>query len=103
MTSPNSETIERRIRSIQQRIANLGPMRPGTLTVQYREPISKRHPFNQLSYTHRSKSRSDYIRPECLKTVREEVAVYRRFRKLAEEWVDLSIQASKLRMRQNGD
>ena len=103
MTSQNLGSIERRIRSIQQQIANLGPMRPGTLTVQYRDPTAKQHPFNQLSYTHRSKSRSDYIRPECLTTVRGEVAAYKRFRKLAEAWVDLSIQASKLRMRQNDD
>ena len=33
----------------------------------------------------------------------EEITVYRQFRKLADEWVDLSIQASRLRMRQNGD
>jgi hypothetical protein len=78
-------------------MAKLGAMRPGTLTVQYRNPAEKKTPFHQLSYTHKGKSRSEYVRPENLAAVRREVETYKRFRALVEEVTDLSLEASRLR------
>ena len=72
-------------------------MRPGTLTVQYRNPKEKKTPFHQLSYTHRGKSRSEYVRPESLATIRKEVDAYKKFRLLVEDITDLSLVASRLR------
>ena len=72
-------------------------MRPGTLTVQYRNPKEKKTPFHQLSYTHRGKSRSEYVRPESLATIRREVDAYKTFRLLVEDITDLSLEASRLR------
>ncbi len=57
-----------------------------------------RIPFNQLSYTHQSKSRSDYIRPEHLKAIRLEIAEYKKFRILIDTLATFSIQASRERM-----
>lgn len=96
--STSSEKRTRQIQTLMAKLAALGPMRPGTLTVQYRDPASRRTPFNQLSYTHQSKSHSDYIRPEHLKAVRHEIAEYKRFRVLIDKIVSLSIQASRERM-----
>lgn len=98
MTSKKLIFIERRIARLKQKIAGMGDMRPGTLTVQYRNPAERKTPFNQLSYTHRSKSRSEYVRDEYLETVRREIAVYKRFKSSIEELVDLSIQASRMRI-----
>lgn len=88
---------EKRIRALLARITALGAMRPGTLTVQYRNPEEKKTPFNQLSYTHKGRSRSEYVRPESLAAIRREVKTYKKFRSLVEQITALSLEASRLR------
>ena len=88
---------EKRIRALLAGMAKLGAMRPGTLTVQYRNPTEKRTPFHQLSYTHKGRSHSEYVRPESLAAVRREVETYKRFRTLIEALTELSLEASRLR------
>lgn len=89
--------IEKKIRAMLARMAKLGAMRPGTLTVQYRNPAERKTPFNQLSYTHKGRSRSEYVRAENLAAVKREVETYRKFRKLVEAVTELSLEASRLR------
>ena len=97
--STELEKREKRIRALLARMTALGAMRPGTLSVQYRNPAEKKTPFNQLSYTHKGRSRSEYVRPESLTAVRKEVETYRKFRLLIEGVTDLSLEASRLRHR----
>ncbi len=86
-----------RIARIKRDLSELGAMRPGSISRQYREPKEKRRPFWQISYTHRMKSRSEYVRPENLAALRRETATHRRFRLLVERWVDASLKLSQLR------
>ena len=95
--STELEKREKRIRALLGAMTALGAMRPGTLSVQYRNPGEKKTPFNQLSYTHKGKSRSQYVRPESLAAVRKEVETYKKFRLLIAEVTDLSLEASRLR------
>lgn len=88
---------EKKIESMLSRLATLGPMRPGSLTVQYRNPGQQKTPFHQISYTHKGRSRSEYVRPENLSAVKNEVAAYKKFRRLVEEIIELSLDASRLR------
>jgi len=88
---------EKRIRALLAGMAKLGAMRPGTLTVQYRNPTERKTPFHQLSYTHKGRSHSEYVRPENLAAVRREVETYKRFRTLIEAVTELSLKASRLR------
>ena len=88
---------ENKVRALLAGMAKLGAMRPGTLTVQYRNPAERKTPFNQLSYTHKGRSRSEYVRPENLSAVRREVETFRKFRLLVEEGTKLSLGASRLR------
>lgn len=88
---------EKKTRALLARMAKLGAMRPGTLTVQYRNPAEKKIPFNQLSYTHKGRSRSEYVRPENLAAIKREVETYKRFRTLVEEVTELSLETSRLR------
>lgn len=74
----------------------LGPMRPGNLSRQYRDPETKERAFHQSSYPHKERGRSEYVRPENLAQIRRETANFKRFRKLTEQWVDLSLKASQL-------
>ena len=95
--STELERKEKKVRTLCAQIAKLGAMRPGTLTVQYRNPKEKKTPFHQLSYTHRGKSRSEYVRAESLAAIRSEVDAYKKFRLLIEDITELSLEASRLR------
>ena len=90
-------SLEKQIARIQRALAQLGPMRPGSLGRQYRDPKTKRGGFWQISYTHRMRSRTEYVRPEHLRAVRAELANFRKFRQLTERWVELSLEVSRLK------
>ena len=99
MTSRTLKNLEKEIRALQQRLARTGAMRPGTLSVQYRHPKERKTPFNQISYTHKGRSRSEYVRPENLMAVKREIAAYKRFKSTVEALVALSLKAARLRHR----
>ena len=90
--------IERRIERIKEMLTKVGPMRPGSLTRQYKNPKEKNGPYWQISYTRNMRSKSDYVRADRVAQVRKEIAAYKRFKKLTEEWVNLGIESSKIRM-----
>src|SRR5471032_2160873 len=48
----------------QAELAQLGPMRPGSLSQQFKDPAAKTRAYWQLSYTHNMRSRTRYVRPE---------------------------------------
>ena len=97
MASKKWSAIEKRIRQLKRRLADIGNMRPGTLSVQYRNPAERKIPFHQISYTHKGRSRSEYVRSENLQMVRLEINAYKRFKAMLAELLDLSIQASRFR------
>jgi hypothetical protein len=97
MASRNVSTVEKAIRTLKQRLVSLGDMRPGTLSVQFRNPAERKIPFNQISYTYKGRSRSEYVRPENLYAVRREIEVYKRFKSILSQLIDLSIRASRIR------
>jgi hypothetical protein len=101
MSEKRIKQIERRIERIKQRLQTIGPMRPGSLTRQYKDPKNKRGSFWQLSYTREMRSRTDYIRQDCVSDIRKQIAAYKKFKGLTDEWVDLSIEASKLVMQRD--
>jgi hypothetical protein len=90
--------IDERIRRVKDQLLSLGPMRPGTLTRQYRQPRERRGAFWQISYTHHMKSRSEYARPNEVAEARREIAAFRRFKKLAADWVELALERSQRRV-----
>jgi len=100
MTTDKLKQLEDEIRKIKSELSTLPPMRPGTLSMQYKVPAEKKGPYFQLSYTHKMKSRTEYVRREWIDEIRGQIEVYKRFRELIEEWVDLSIEYCKLRMKQ---
>ena len=97
---------EKRIRQIEQRIARIkealqeiGPMRPGSLTRQYRDPKERSGGYWQISYTRQMRSRTEYVRPEWVAETRQQIATYKRFKRLVDQWLSLSIEHSQLSMR----
>jgi len=90
--------IEQRIDRIKEELPQIGPMRPGSLTRQFKDPQRKVGAYWQISYTRRMKSRTEYVRGERVAEVRQQVATHKRFRRLVDQWVDLSIEHSQLTM-----
>ena len=76
----------------QAALARLGPMRPGSLSRQYKDPAKKTGAYWQLSYTHALRSRSRYVRPEEVALIKPLLATFKRFRQLVERCVDLSVK-----------
>lgn len=99
MNEKRLKQIERRIVRIKEMLTKVGPMRPGSLTRQYKNPKEKSGPYWQISYTRNMRSKSDYVRTDRVAQVRKEIAAYKRFKKLIEEWIDLGIEASKIKIK----
>jgi hypothetical protein len=99
MTDKRLIQIANRIEKIKTALVALEPMRPGSLTRQYKDPRSQSGPYYQLSYTRDMKSRTDYIPRDCVRQVRRLIGNYKRFKSLTTEWVDLSIEQSRLKIR----
>jgi hypothetical protein len=87
--------IERKIEKIKRNLAKLGPMRPGSLTVQTRRWGGE---YCQLSYTHQGKGHTQYVPEKNRKEVERQIANYRKFRELTQLWVQLGIELCALKL-----
>jgi hypothetical protein len=98
MSQKRIQRIERRIDRIKRTLLEIEPMRPGSLTRQYKDPQHNTGAYWQISYTRRMKSRTEYIRKEHVKEVRRQTVTHKRFKRLVDQWIDLSIEHSRLTM-----
>lgn len=89
-----TERMERKIAKIKQALMALGDLRPGSLSVQTRSWGGQ---YYQLSYTHRGKGHTEYVPKKQRKEVVRQLANYRKFRDLTQEWVNLGIELCKLK------
>jgi len=90
--------IEKRVEKIKHELKSIQQMRPGSLTRQYHNPKDKTGAYYQLSYTHKMKSRTEYVRPEYVEQLRKQISQYKRFKELVEKWIELGIQHSKMQI-----
>lgn len=112
MTSRNETKWQARIKEIQKTLSDLGEMRPGSVSMQYnvcgnstcrckdKENPQKHGPYFQLSYTHKGKSTTEFVKAENVDEIKQQVANFREFKKLTEEWIDLSVKIAKLRKKE---
>ena len=98
MSEKRIQQIERRIARIKEALTRLGPMRPGSLSRQYKDRKNKTGAYWQISYTRQMKSRTEYVREEWVPEIRQQITNHKRFKKLIEQWVELDIERSKLAM-----
>jgi len=101
-----------RIQQIKEELAGLGDMRPGSLSEQYnvcgnpscrcKDPDNpKKHgPYYQISYSHKGRSTTEFVRKEMVAETKRQLRAYRKFKQLTEEWVDLSVKIAKLRKKE---
>ena len=98
MQEKSLKKIDARIQRVKARWRARRPGRPRPRTRQYHKPRERRGAFWQISYTHHMKSRSEYARPKEVAAVRQEIAAFRRFKKLTAAWVELALARSKRRV-----
>lgn len=98
MTDKSLLKIQKQIEQIKQELMQIGEMRPGSLTRQYRNPRDKKWGFYQISYTYKMKSKTEYVRPQHVNDIREQIKTYKRFKRLVEKWIDLAIKYSRVKM-----
>jgi hypothetical protein len=106
-TTQTVEKLEAHIAQIKAQLQRHGAMRPGSLSRQYnvcgkagcrcKDPKQpRRHgPYYQLNYVYRGKKTSQFIRREILGQVRTELASYKQFRRLIEQWIGLALQVAQ--------
>jgi hypothetical protein len=93
--------IEEKIRIIKGELMLIEHMRPGNLNQQFRKPKEKIGGYYQLNYTHKNKTKTEYVRQGMIDTIQSELNEYKKFRELSDEWIELSIEASKLRIKES--
>jgi hypothetical protein len=91
--------ISDRILEIKKELQKLGDLRPGSITKQYAKPKEKKGAFFQISYTHKMKSKSDYVKKSYVKEMEKQLEEYKKLKSLVEEWIDLGIKKSKMMMK----
>jgi hypothetical protein len=109
-TTSTIQRLQQRIQQTKAALIALGEMRPGSLSKQYnvcgkpncrcKDPQNpQRHgPYYQLSWVHRGRSTSQFIRPPLLPEVRAQTANYNKFRKLTDQWVNLALRLAQTKL-----
>ncbi len=112
MNTTKIQSLQGRIEKVKESLAALGDMRPGSLSKQYNvcgnptcrckdpENPRKHGPYYQVSYTHRGKSTTAFVRKEVVSEAKMELRNYRRFKKLTEKWIELSLEIVKTKREQ---
>ena len=95
MQDKTLEICDRQIQAIKDQLAALGPLRPGSLSRQYRQPRRCQGAYYQISYPRCMRSHTDYVRPNELAHLRQELAAYRRFKQLTARWVQVALRRSR--------
>lgn len=98
MTQQRLRAIQNQIESIKKKLMEIGMMRPGSLSKQVNRRLAsgKVLEYWQLSYTHKMKSRTEYVRQDMVKTTKVQVAEFKRFKTLVDTWIELAIEQAKL-------
>jgi uncharacterized protein DUF6788 len=103
------QTLERQIAKVKGELAELGDLRPGSLSEQYNvcgtpgcqckaDPPKKHGPYYQLSYSRKGKSSTRFVRPQHLATVKRQLKNYQRLRSAVDRWIDLATELATLRI-----
>jgi len=106
--SKKGDALERRIEALQQKLASLGELHPGSLSEQYNvcgtaacrckaDPPQRHGPYYQLGWTRKGKSTTRFVRQTEVAAVRRQLKNYAKLQSLVEEWVDLSMQLFELK------
>jgi hypothetical protein len=96
--------MEAKIESIKKKLGTIGPMRPGTISKHARKKGKKGEEYGQywqISYTYQMKGKTEYLSKDLVKDIEAEVIEYKKFKKLTQEWIDLALNLSRLKIKKS--
>ncbi len=99
--SQKIKLLEEKIEKTKLSLLEMKDIRPGSLSQQFRDPEKQEGGFWQLNCTFLGKTTTDYVRPDSLKTIRSEIKEYQSFKKKIDRLIELSIQLSRLRVKES--
>ena len=82
--------------TIKRALGKLGALRPGSRSKQARKAKAT---YGALSYTHLGKGHTQYIRDAFVSQVEVEISNFKRFKKLIDRLITLSIERSQLKLK----
>lgn len=103
--------LETKIKRLKEQLVALESLRPGSVSEQYNvcgkpdcrckaTPPKKHGPYYQLSYSWKGRSKTEFVRRENIAAVRKQLQNYRRLRELVNEWIELELELSQLRLQE---
>ena len=107
-TNRSIQTIEKQIQNLKSQLGALGPLRPGSLSRQYHvcgkpgcrcqnpDKPQRHGPYYHLDYVHHGKKTTRFIRSVHLPEVRQQLANFKKLRRLVDQWITLSLQRSEI-------
>jgi hypothetical protein len=107
-TNDKLKMLEKQITAIKEELLAVGPMRPGSLSRQFNvcgnpkcrckdpENPKKHGPYYQLSYVHRGKHTTQFIKEKQVALVQDHINNYRKFKKLTQNWLSLALKHANL-------
>ena len=98
MQKSDIRKLEKRIEKIRGKLAQIEPMRPGSISKQYRDRKNRKGIYYQLSYTHKMQSRTEHVWPEHVELLGKEIKEYKSYKSLTNALIDLSIELSKAKI-----
>jgi hypothetical protein len=105
----NQKTLQNQIEKIKAKLSVIGDMHPGSLSQQFNicgtkgcrckdpEDPKKHGPYYQLSYVIKGRSTSRFIAPEYVPEIKKQIANYKLFKKLTQDWLDVATSLSKMK------
>ena len=107
-TTKSIAKVQREISAIRQALQKLGPIHPGSVSMQYQvcgrtgcrcmdpEHPRRHGPYHKLAYVHRGKPVCRFVRADCADEIKQRLLTYKTFRKLMDRWIELSIQQAQI-------
>jgi len=98
------EELLKKIKEIKKQILKIGEMRPGRISKQFnvcgtpkckckdKKNPQKHGPYHYLSFNYGKKDSTQFIRHEFVPMVKAQTDEYRKFKKLIDAWIKLSIK-----------
>jgi len=109
MTTDSIKSLEKKISDIKNKIAQIGDIRPGSLSKQYNvcgkphcrckaEPPQKHGPYYQVSFTFKGKSGTRFIKESELDTIQQQINNFKQLKQLYDNWIELGLRLSNLKL-----
>ena len=106
---PTIATLEKKLITIKRKIAEIGDIRPGSLSEQYNvcgnsscrckaDPPKEHGPYFKITATGNGKSTCRFVKEDELPVIEDQLKNFKQLRTLVDEWIELGTQIADMRL-----